>query len=196
MKKLIIGNHGSYSNDILIKGFTLIELLISVSILFITTTMAIPAMTATLNNTRQVGQIAILMSHLQLTRKEAIYQNRNMLMCKSNDKRYCHKDTSWDQGWLIFHDKNKNKQRDDDEKIVFSHGKLNIKAKIIYNSFGGGKDYVWFYSRGYSHTNGTFTICNPTDISLTKTIILSRTGRVRLNENPKQSYQEKCASYI
>jgi len=175
-----------------IKGFTLIELLITISILFITTTLAIPAMTATISNTRQNGQIEILMSHLQLTRKEAIYQNRNMLMCKSKNKRICHKDTTWDQGWLVFHDTNNNKQRDIHEKIIYAHGKLNIKAKILYRSFGGSKNYVWFYDRGYSHTNGTFTLCNPIGITHTKTIVLSRTGRVRLNENPTKTQQKKC----
>jgi type IV fimbrial biogenesis protein FimT len=179
-----------------IKGFTLIELLITISILFITTTMAIPAMTATLSNTRQNGQIEILISHLQLTRKEAIYQNRNMLMCKSNNKRVCQKETTWDQGWLVFHDTNNNKQRDKNEKIVYSHGKLSLTAKILYRSFGGSKNYVWFYSRGYSHTNGTFTICNPMGISHTKTLVLSRTGRVRLNENPTKSQQKKCKTII
>jgi len=193
MNSLIISK---FSNKTLITGFTLIELLISISLLFITTTMAIPAMTATLNNTRQNGQIEILMSHLQLTRKEAIYQNKNMLMCKSNNKMFCQKDSTWEQGWLVFHDSNNNKQRDNNEKIVFAHGKLNLKAKILYRSFGGSKNYVWFYSRGYSHTNGTFTICNPIGISHTKTLVLSRTGRVRLNEKPTKSQQKKCMSYI
>jgi type IV fimbrial biogenesis protein FimT len=177
-------------------GFTFIELIIAMSILFITTTMVIPAMTSTLSNTRHNGEISLLMSQLQLARTEAIFKNQNMLMCKSSDKSHCQTDITWDQGWVIFNDKNNNKQRDDDEKIVFAQYKINHVAKILYNSFGGSSDYVRFYSRGYSHTNGTFTICHPLSSKSTKTVILSRTGRVRLDEYPKQLYQDKCAEYI
>ena len=186
-----ISNKVSKSN-----GFTFIELLIAMSIFFITTTMAIPAMTSTIKDSRQNGQISTLMSHLQLARTEAIYQNKNMMMCKSNNKSHCQKNISWDQGWLIFYDENNNKQRDSDEKIVFAHGKVNHSTKILFNSFGGSKNYVSFYSRGYSHTNGTFTVCHPLGINRTKTIVVSRTGRVRLNEMPNKSYQKKCLPYI
>jgi type IV fimbrial biogenesis protein FimT len=178
------------------QGFTFIELIIAMSILFITTTMAIPAMTSTLSNTRQNGEISLLMSQLQLARTEAIFKNQTIIMCKSSNKSHCKTNITWDQGWVIFNDKNNNQQRDDNEEIIFAQDKIIHVAKILYHSFAGSSDYVRFYSRGYSHTNGTFTICHPLSKNSTKIVVLSRTGRVRLVESPKQLYQDKCIKYI
>ncbi|MFK5985895.1 MAG: GspH/FimT family protein [Pseudomonadota bacterium] len=188
--------HNSFPKFLSSYGFTLIELLISISILLITTLMTLPSLSSILTNSRQDGQIATLMSNLQLTRKEAIYKNRNMLMCKSSDQLTCSKDAQWHEGWVIFYDANNNKQRDEDEKIVFAQAKTNHTIKVVYNSFGGSNNYVYFYNRGYSHTNGTFTICNPLGTQHTKTIVISRTGRVRLDEKPKSSYQKKCLAQV
>ncbi len=185
-------NHSKLTQVFLIKGFTLIELLISISILFIISAMSLPSFSSILSKTRQDGEISMLMSHLQLTRKEAIYKNRTMLMCKSKDQLKCSSDAQWEDGWLIFYDENKNKQRDDNENITSIKRKTNQQIKIIYRSFSGSNKYVKFYNKGYSHTNGTFIICNPLGAEHTKTVVLSQTGRIRLNEMPTLSDQKKC----
>ncbi len=178
------------------KGFTFIELLISLSILFIMTSMAVPAMTQTLNQTRQNGHLSTIMSYLQLTRTEAIFQNKTMLMCKSSDLISCDPQSDWEQGWIIFADENNDHQRNTNESIYFSHGKLSHVTKIIYASFSGGSDYVKFYQAGFSHTNGTFVICSAYGTDQAKSVVISQTGRIRSEEQSTPAMQRKCLPFV
>jgi len=178
------------------KGFTLVEELIVISIIVFMATIGAPSMTSMLNTNRQANQMNILASHLRMLRSTAIFDHKNMMICKSSDGQYCNKKTDWNNGWITFHDQNNNKKRDPEEAVIISQGELAHNTKILYSSFGGGKNYVRYFSQGYSHTNGTFVFCSPNGLDHTKAIIISKTGRVRTEENPSRRHKKKCAKLL
>lgn len=177
------------------QGFTLIEMMVVVSLLLIIGAQAVPSMSESLSKVRQRGHLSTVMNFLQLARTEAIFQNKTMIMCKSKDQKKCDSNADWSDGWIIFSDKNKDHQLNDGEKMIFSHARLVNQSKIMYKSFSGGEDYVKFYSEGYSHTNGTFIFCNRYGIENTRTIVISRSGRIRAEDKPSVGIQRKCQPF-
>lgn len=191
---LVLDNYPKAKNGV--KGFTLLEFIIFLSTASIMLTIGFPSMQTLLDNNRQLTTMSAVASHLAMVRSKAIFDNKNLLLCKSSNGQHCAKSSNWNQGWITFFDSNNNKQRDDFEKIILSHGEISSNNPILYSSFGGSKNYVRFYKQGYSHTNGTFVFCNPQGIKFTKTIVISKTGRIRSENKAPKRHQKKCLPYV
>jgi len=63
------------------QGFTLVELMVTVAVMVILAAVAMPSMTAMINNGRVVGQTEELVTALQLARAEAIRRNARVTVC-------------------------------------------------------------------------------------------------------------------
>ena len=70
-------------------GFTLIELVITLAVLAIIVTLALPAFTALINGNRLTAQANELVADLQSARMEAIKRNRPVTLCPSADNVTC-----------------------------------------------------------------------------------------------------------
>lgn len=83
-------------------GFTLLELMITVIILSIVVTIAVPSFLSLLQTNRLAGQVNQLVGAIHAARTEAIKMNRNVVFCHSSDGVACSAApaTGWD-GWLI-----------------------------------------------------------------------------------------------
>lgn len=84
------------------RGFTLIELMVVISVAAIMAMIGVPALQGTLNDFRQRGAAALLVSDLNLARAEAIKRNSRVLMCVRNTAGTgCGTSTNWLTGWVI-----------------------------------------------------------------------------------------------
>ena len=70
-------------------GFTLVELVITLAVLAIIVTLALPAFTALVNGNRLTAQANELVADLQAARMEAITRNRPVTLCPSADNATC-----------------------------------------------------------------------------------------------------------
>ena len=160
-------------------GFTLIDLLTTLAILSILLAVGLPSFSAQIQNTRVKTATLSLLEAIELTRTQAVFSNTRATITKQ---------TEWESGWEIFVDKDNDGIRDDDEKLVQQHEKLNgirivankwIKNNVSY--IGSGE------SRNASGTDagafqaGTFNIC-PEAKGKGYQLILARGGRVRMLE--------------
>lgn len=80
-------------------GFTLVELMVTVAVIGILAVVAVPSMTAMVNNSRLTGQAEVLVSSLQTARIEAIRRNARVTVCPSTDGTSCASSTTWTR-WI------------------------------------------------------------------------------------------------
>ncbi len=168
-------------------GFTLIDLLTTLAILSILLTIGIPSFSAQIQNTRVKTATQSLLEAIDLTRTQAVFSNTRATIAKQ---------TEWENGWEIFLDKDNDGVRDDDEKILRQHEKLEgikitankwIKNNVSYIGSGESRNAGGTSTGAFQA--GTFTIC-PEAKGKGYQLILARGGRVRMLEIKA----EKCDS--
>lgn len=128
-----------------------------------------------------------MLAQLRLARSEAIKRNGRVAMCKSADGALCTLSGGWHQGWLVFHDRNNNGQRESDEVVVAyqqplpalvrAFGNLNVAHYVSYAP-GGGTQML-----SGAFQSGTITVCmqsaGPTEA---RDVVISAVGRVHIKK--------------
>lgn len=87
------------------RGFTILELIITVAVLVILATVALPNLRATLQNNRMTAQANQFLTAFQYARSEAIKRREPVSICPSSDGENC--TGNWEDGWIVFVDDKK-----------------------------------------------------------------------------------------
>jgi len=161
-------------------GFTILELLIVLVIVSIVYSSGIPAAWSWILDTRQRTSSNLLFTHLQMARNTAITHQSNVVVCQSNDGNRCSGRSSWQYGWIVFTDPNDNEQFDISETLLSVQQPLGNQVNIHFSSRNGGR-YVRYTALGSGWPNGTFTLCDRRGSSSARAIVLSLTGRPRMD---------------
>lgn len=83
---------------------TLLELLTTITVLFIVTALAAPAMRTFIQNNRAATQANEIVMSMSLARNEAATRGSAVSVCASSDGTSCSAATDWTTGWIIFSD--------------------------------------------------------------------------------------------
>jgi len=161
------------------RAMTVLELIITLAILSILTVVAVPAWHNSLVYGHRAAALNDLRSSLAFSRSNAITRGRTVAMCTSRDHRHCdHGD--WDEGWIVYVDRNENYRRDKDETVLRVHAGLDTGGTLTGNRLIA--HHVGFLRNGLMHGvhNGTITYrTTPRQSRLRRCLIVSRSGRVR-----------------
>ncbi len=128
------------------------------------------------------AHVNLLISHINLTRSEAIKRGKAVTLCKSKTGINCTSSSEWQEGWIIFADNNANHRVDADEAVILVQQPL-AQDQTLNFSAAGGLSYVTYQPTGLSWPNGTFTFCGKSGVKTVKAVILSKTGRARIADN-------------
>ncbi|WP_456405196.1 GspH/FimT family pseudopilin [Thiolapillus sp.] len=161
------------------KGFTLVEVVVTVAVVGILASLAIPAFESIRARNAMAGSVNLFLAQAHLARSTAVTREKHITLCPTQNGSECHADhQSWQGGYLVFEDSNKNQRRDPEEQIVSHqqqahggvkiHSSSNHRNRITYRPLGR----AWF-------SNTSVRFCLEGHPELNRVIIISNNGRIR-----------------
>ena len=167
------------------RGFTLYELLITLALLAVLVTLALPSFSTLSAKSRQTTEINALSHAFHQARKESVMRRRVVSLCPSNDGLNCARTKDWSDGWLLFYDPTGTGWPGDG--IVTRHT-VTETVKIAANR-------RMFTARGTQKrtTNGTIVFCDRSGRIAAKALVVSYTGRPRVAERRPDGSAWTCA---
>ena len=172
------------------RGFTLWELLCTLSIAAVALTAGIPAFRSFLLDARLTADVNSWILAVQLARSEAAKRGRPVIVCKTDDTRRC-VDAALpvDAGWMVYVnvDDEYPPQRSASEPLLYVHDP-EIMGTAVSN-----RPYYEFRV-GKRSTNGTTVFCDQRGSAAAKAVIVSYTGRPRVDRVDADRRPLKCAA--
>lgn len=167
------------------RGLTLIELLVTLSLLAALGMAAVAAWRDVGAAMRLSSVTQAYVASLHLARGEAIKRNGRVVLCKSANGEACAPSGGWEQGLIVFHDRNNNAQRDAGEAVIRRVDDMPPGYRIAGNSTVAR--YVSFTPYGGTrHVSGAFqagtiTLCRQSlEPSDARQVVINSVGRARI----------------
>lgn len=174
------------------RGLTLVELLFTIAMAAILLGTAVPAFHELLQDVRMTSRINNLVAALHLARSEAIKRRGHILVCVSDSRGACVRNGGWEQGWVVFHDRNGNRDKEPQETALLMQEPQHSGATITFSAFGS-RHQVLFSPDGFTRSsNGTFIFCDRRGAEKAKALILSKTGRLRVSRTKPDGTPLTC----
>lgn len=170
-----------------VRGFSLFETVAALAVASVL--MAVSARPATdmFHSFRLQAFTADLLHPLMLARSQAVKGNVRVTVCKSADGIACTPDGFWEQGWILFEDRNRNGTREPDEPLLRQVQGLPAGWRIRASTPLGR--YVSYGPMGTTQLAsgafqaGTFTVCR---VSLEpgegRQVVVNAGGRPRVQK--------------
>ena len=160
-------------------GFTLLELIITVALIAIVTTFAIPSITTFTKNDRLTTNINTLIGHLAYARSEAVKLSQQVSICISSNTTSC-TGGNWQDGWIVYIDADGSNTFTAGEQVLRAQQALD-GANTLTTAVGTQVTYDY---RGFvtAASVGSFLLCDARSGAFGKTIRISTTGRVRVED--------------
>jgi len=174
-------------------GFTLIELMITLSIVAILATTAIPSFDNMIKNARRRQSVDNVWHAIFLARSEAIKRNSVVVLCKSRNGTQCDNSFgNWANGWLVFEnlDHDEPAQVDADEPILRVY---NANEHVSVTSNRGRQTFA-FRPMAQGGVTGTIVFCDARGSSEARAIIISQTGRPRQSTRDASNRPLDCSN--
>lgn len=166
-----------YKNNL---GFSLFELIITVSIISIIVSFAIPYFNNHMAKLEQEKILRQLQSSLVFAKSQANVHRANVVICSTQDFKTC-QNQYWQNGYIIFIDRNRNKYLDFEDIVLrievtaLKYGSLTWRGALSSPSL----QFLSQHNGLPIGSNGSFFYCSTENIQ-PKRILLSKMGWIRI----------------
>lgn len=164
-----------------VNGFTLLELIFTLTILVITLSIGVPALSQWVQRSKTTDLQYKLLHSIHYARTKATQLQSTVTLCPGVS--IC--EVNWGEELLIFHDSNDNGSYESNETLLKKIHLGPLGENLNWRSFRR-KPYLQFNSQGLTKAlNGSFHFCPNMPVDKFKfAIVLARTGRTRIGDNP------------
>lgn len=174
-------------------GFTLNELLVTLGVLGIGLSVAVPGLQSTLQEHRRTSALNNFVGAIHLARSEAVKRNEQVTVCPSQDGQSCDAER-WGDGWLLFADADQDRQRTDGEPVV---GALDgIPGVSIHSE--EFENYFAYRPNGHVMVDdtinnvGQFTFCDARGPDFARVLVITVSGKPRLAQERLDGSAPNC----
>ncbi len=159
-------------------GLTLVELLATLAVVGVSLSILIPSWSQLSQNNRINATVNQLVGHLQYARSTAVTRSVDITLCPTDDGASCSGDSrGWRDGYLVFADHDRNKERASDEPLLHVQGASVSGLELISTI---SRPAIRFRPDGAAWgSNTTFQVCLGETASAYRAVILHGTGRAR-----------------
>lgn len=162
------------------QAFTLIELIITIAILAIITSIAIPSYQNLMQQQEYNRLLSIIKNHIDLSKNYALLYHNQIVICSSSDLLSC-ENNQWHKGMLIFSDLNNNKKLDSDELVH-----MIVQTNLRYGSLRWNGNVANPHSISFKKSSGlpqgsqgSFYYCSFKSAHKNTRFVLSPMGHMR-----------------
>ena len=155
-------------------GFTIIELMITVAVLGIVATVAVPNFRDFIINNQRVSLSNKMVADLHLARSEAVKRSENVVTCGSEDGATCSgTNIGWKKGWIVFVDLDDNDQLDVTDTVLRTE-------TVSTNSFNitGTVSGVTYTPSGVNSSGSQIKICHASSEYSGNHMTITASGRI------------------
>jgi len=156
--------------------------------------MAIPALNSFTTNARQTSAINDFVSSMHVARSTAVTTNFRVTVCASSGGSNCEA-VSWDQGWIVFTDRDSDQTVDGNEVISAASDGID-GLSIQSGEFG---QFLMYRPNGrvmnasVNGNSGQFTVCDDRGDDYAKVLIFDLSGRPRLSKHLADGSSPSCS---
>lgn len=160
------------------------ELLVTVAIVGIVATMAVPNLAGMLQRNQRTGALSTGFAMFSYARSEAVGRIASVSVCSSSDESSCNTD-NWEEGWITFVDNGDGTGGTADDgarngtEALLRVGQAasgNVTIRLVGADVGA----VTFDSDGMVSAQSTLIICIDTTAAGGRAIVLNVSGQARL----------------
>lgn len=173
------------------QGFTLWELLCAIAIAGIVLGLGVPSFQGFVQDGRRTADVNALVLAVQVARSEVAKRGRTVIVCATRDQERCGDfERGATSGWMAFvnTDDVYPPRRSRDETLLYVH-QPEIDGSIV-----GNRPYFEFRPTLRRSTNGTVVFCDRRGSRAARAVIVSYTGRPRVDSLGADGKPLPCAA--